>query len=44
MTDQVTDVTDGITDDERYIVVDGRRWRATDPGIPERLKAELVAT
>jgi len=30
------------TDDERYIVVDGRRWRATDPGIPERLRAELV--
>jgi len=30
------------TDDERFIVVDGRRWRATDPGIPERLRAELV--
>ena len=30
------------TEDGRYIVVDGRRWRATDPGIPERLKAELV--
>ena len=30
-------------DDHRYIVVDGRRWRATDPGIPERLRAELVA-
>ena len=29
-------------DEERYIVVDGRRWRATDPGIPERLRAELV--
>ena len=24
-------------------MVDGRRWRATDPGIPERLRAELVA-
>jgi hypothetical protein len=24
-------------------VVDGRRWRATDPSIPERLRAELVA-
>ncbi|MHC1558552.1 hypothetical protein ACR9E3_06330 [Actinomycetospora sp. C-140] len=23
------------TDDGRYIVVDGRRWRATDPLIPE---------
>ena len=40
MTDKATD---GITEDQRYIVVDGRRWRATDPGIPERLKAELVA-
>lgn len=31
-----------MTDDPRYIVMDGRRWRATDPGIPERLRAELV--
>lgn len=31
------------TDDGRYVVVDGRRWRASDPGIPERLRAELVA-
>ncbi|MGN6609076.1 MAG: DUF3253 domain-containing protein [Jatrophihabitans sp.] len=31
------------TPDGRYIVVDGRRWRATDPGIPENLRAELVA-
>lgn len=30
-------------DDERWIVVDGRRWRATDPHIPDRLKTELVA-
>ena len=29
--------------DERWIVVDGRRWRATDPSIPDALKAELVA-
>jgi hypothetical protein len=29
------------TDDGRYIVVDGRRWRATDPGIPEDRNAEL---
>ncbi len=28
--------------DGRYIVVDGRRWRATDPAIPEGLRAELV--
>ncbi|GAA3614861.1 hypothetical protein GCM10022199_18780 [Marihabitans asiaticum] len=31
------------TDDGRYIVVDGRRWRASDPAIPESLRAELVA-
>lgn len=29
--------------DSRYIVVDGRRWRASDPGIPEKLRVELVA-
>lgn len=31
------------TPDGRYLVVDGRRWRASDPGIPETLRAELVA-
>lgn len=31
------------TDDGRFIVVDGRRWRATDPSIPENLRSELVA-
>jgi hypothetical protein len=31
------------TADGRYLVVDGRRWRASDPGIPEALRAELVA-
>ncbi|MGW0163376.1 hypothetical protein ACWDUN_29045 [Mycobacterium sp. NPDC003323] len=31
-----------ITDDGRYLVVDGRRWRATDPAIPEDRRAELV--
>lgn len=30
------------TPDGRYIVVDGRRWRATDPTIPENLRVELV--
>jgi hypothetical protein len=29
------------TDDGRYVVVDGRRWRATDPGIPDALATEL---
>lgn len=38
-------MTDGVerTTDGRYIVVDGRRWRASDIGIPESLRAELVA-
>ena len=31
------------TADGRYVVVGGRRWRATDPQVPEALRAELVA-
>jgi hypothetical protein len=31
------------TPDGRHIIVDGRRWRASDPGIPDALRAELVA-
>lgn len=31
------------TEDGHWIVVDGRRWRATDPSIPGALRAELVA-
>lgn len=30
------------TPDGRFIVVEGRRWRASDPSIPEPLRAELV--
>lgn len=30
------------TDDGRYIIVKGQKWRATDPHIPERLRSELV--
>ena len=30
------------TDDGRYLVIDGRRWRASDPAIPEALRQELV--
>lgn len=30
------------TPDGRYVVVDGRRWRATDPAIPEERRAELT--
>lgn len=29
------------TEDGRYIVIKGRRWRATDPDIPEERNAEL---
>lgn len=31
------------TPDGHHIVVDGRKWRATDTGIPDKLRAELVA-
>lgn len=31
------------TPDGRYVIVDGRRWRATDPSIPEERRKELVA-
>lgn len=30
------------TDDGRWIVVDGRRWRATDPSIPDSFRHEMV--
>ncbi|MDP1819229.1 MAG: DUF3253 domain-containing protein [Acidimicrobiales bacterium] len=35
---------DGVerTEDGRWIVVDGRRWRASDPSIPGPLRQELV--
>ena len=29
------------TPDGRYVVIDGRRWRATDPLLPEERRAEL---
>ncbi|GAA0480591.1 hypothetical protein Ade02nite_55540 [Paractinoplanes deccanensis] len=29
------------TDDGRYVIIDGRRWRATDPAIPEEQAALL---
>jgi hypothetical protein len=31
------------TDDGHYVVIDGRRWRATDPQVPDGLREELVA-
>lgn len=30
-------------DDDRYLVVNNRRWRRSDPAIPDPLRAELVA-
>lgn len=30
------------TPDGRYLVIDGRRWRATDPDIPEERRVELT--
>jgi hypothetical protein len=32
----------GTTDDGHYVVIEGRRWRATDPSIPEERRTELV--
>ncbi len=29
------------SDDGRYVVIDGRRWRATDPAIPDQRRQEL---
>lgn len=29
------------TPDGHHVVIDGRRWRATDPAIPEEVGAEL---
>ena len=30
------------TDDGRWLVVDGRRWRAADPELPEDVRARLL--
>ncbi len=30
------------TPDGRYVVIDGRKWRATDPAIPDERRAELT--
>jgi hypothetical protein len=31
------------TPDGHYVIIDGRRWRATDPSIPEERRRDLVA-
>lgn len=33
----------GADDDERWLVIDGRRWRRTDPAIPEAELARLTS-
>ena len=30
------------TDDGRYLVVDGRRWRTADPALPEDVRERLL--
>ncbi|ROP44541.1 hypothetical protein EDC03_0661 [Pseudokineococcus lusitanus] len=30
------------TEDGRWLVVDGRRWRAQDPGLPDDVRARLL--
>ncbi len=30
------------TADGRYLIINGRKWRASDPGIPPKLRQELV--
>jgi hypothetical protein len=30
------------TEDGRWIVVDGRRWRTADPSLPEDVRAQLL--
>ena len=30
------------TEDGRYVVIGGRRWRATDPAIPEERRQQLT--
>ena len=30
------------TDDGRWLVVDGRRWRAADPSLPDDVRARLL--
>jgi hypothetical protein len=39
----MTEPADGPpkTPDGHYVVIDGRRWRATDPAIPDEVAAEL---
>jgi len=33
----------GAHPDGRHVIIKGRRWRATDPSIPEQRRRELVS-
>ncbi|WP_022924694.1 hypothetical protein [Serinicoccus marinus] len=45
MSDETTPGHGGTdpVDDERWLVVDGRRWRRQDPHLPEEVAAELLS-
>ncbi|ANS78127.1 hypothetical protein SGUI_0731 [Serinicoccus hydrothermalis] len=43
MSDADAGAGDGSTDDVRWLVVDGRRWRRADPEIPEEAAARLLS-
>ena len=34
--------TPPVSEDGHYFIIDGRRWRATDPSIPEERRSELT--
>lgn len=36
-------MTDTPADDERWLLIDGRRWRRTDPSLPEDVVAALTS-
>ena len=37
------DGPDGVPDDERWLVVDGRRWRRQDPALPDDVRRALLS-
>ena len=41
MTDEPRDDGPPLTADGHFVVIDGRRWRATDPSIPDDVASEL---
>ncbi|THG31684.1 biopolymer transporter Tol [Naasia lichenicola] len=39
--DAADSAADSTSDDQRWLVIDGRRWRRTDPSLPEDVVAAL---